>query len=171
MGPAWRVRRAAIDVDAVTALLQAIDGVPLVFVGGRQGGGYQKAALDDVRAVAGLRGPLLKLEALLGHPPAVDRYWLVYPTGSSIGAHTDPSPADGLVHLRANLVVDVGDGGEFQAGGQTVDLGVGDAVLFRPDVVVHAVTPVTRGTRRVLSVGTVMTAEAARAVLAALPGV
>ena len=68
-------------------------------------------------------------------------------------------------------MVDVGDGGEFQAGGQTVDLGVGDAVLFRPDVVVHAVTPVTRGTRRVLSVGTVMTAEAARAVLAALPGV
>jgi hypothetical protein len=165
-----RVVRAAIDVDAVTALLQAIDAVPLVFVGGRQGGGYQKASLDDVKAVDGLRGPLERLEALLGHPPAVDRYWLVYPTGSSIGAHTDPSPADDLVHLRANLVVDVGDGGDFQARGQTVDLGVGDAVVFRPDAVVHAVTPVTRGTRRVLSVGTVMTADAARAVLAVLPG-
>ena len=162
------MRRVAVDEVDARRVIAAIEGLPLAYVGGRQGGGYLKASLDDVRAVDGLRGPLLRLEALLGHPPAVDRYWLVYPTGSSIGAHTDPCPADGLVHLRANLVVDVGDGGDFQAGGRTVDLGVGDAVVFRPDVVVHAVSTVTRGTRRVLSVGTVMSAEAAAAVLAAL---
>jgi hypothetical protein len=165
-----RVVRAAVDRDAVAALVAAVDARPLSFTGGRQGGGYQKATLDDLVDVVGIGGPLQQLAALLGAPLAVDRYWLVYPMGSSIAAHTDPSPADGLVHLRANLVVDVAEGGAFEADGAIIELGIGDAVVFRPDLVVHQVTRVTRGTRRVLSVGTIVSAEAAAAVLSRLPG-
>ncbi len=165
-----RVIRNAVAVDAIAAIVAAVDALPLVFTGGRQAGGYLKASLDDLVAVNGLCGPLQQLSRLLGDPPAVDRYWLVYPMGSSIPAHTDPSPADGLVHVRANLVVGVAEGGAFEADGAIIELGIGDAVVFRPDLVVHQVTMVTRGTRRVLSVGTVMTAEAAAAVLSGLPG-
>lgn len=111
--------------------------------------------------------------ALLGHPPAFDAWWLVYPVTSHIPAHTDPSPADGLAHVRVNVVVaraegsDAEDaGGVLVADGAPVPLQVGDAVVFRPDVVEHAVTAVSLAPRCVLSVGTVVAPDDAAATMA-----
>lgn len=147
-------------------LVAALDALPLRFERGRQGTGYDKADLGAVDDVV-VRDALERLQAVLGAPPAVDAWWIVYPPGSHIPAHTDPSPADGLAHVRVNLVVERSVGGAFVAGCRAVELDVGDAVVFRPDLVVHAVSLVKERPRRVLSVGTVMAEDAAAAILSA----
>lgn len=151
-------------------LVAALDALPLNFEAGRQGTGYDKACLRE--HVDGVVGEALgALQALLGRPPGFDAWWLVYPVGSHIPAHVDPTPADGLAHVRVNVVVEVAEGGAFVAACNPVPLGVGDAVVFRPDVVEHAVTMVRNRPRRVLSVGTLMTIDDADVCIAAAPGV
>lgn len=147
-------------------VIAALDALPLRFGRGRQGTGYDKADLVDVG------DPIMvdvvdRLKAALGGPPAVDAWWIVYPPGSHIPAHTDPSPAEGFAHVRVNLMLERSVGGAFVASCRAVDLDVGDAVLFRPDVVVHAVGLVKERPRRVFSVGTVMPLADAEALLSA----
>ena len=149
------VLRQLLSTEACARLVGAIDALPLRFERGRQGTGYEKAdllAIDDPVVVDNLA----LLRDQLGDPSAVDAWWIVYPPGSHIPAHTDPSPAEGLAHVRLNVIVERSVGGVFVAACRAVNLDVGDAVLFRPDVVSHAVGRVKERPRRVLSVGTVM---------------
>ena len=74
-----------------------------------------------------------------------DLYVLDYPSGTSIPTHVDPVP--GRRHWRANLVM----WGERAFDGDAV-LRLGPLVLFRPDVMPHGVTKVSRR-RVVLSFG------------------
>ncbi len=159
-----RRRRPALACQALVARFTTLD---LVYDGGRQGGGYTKADLISVVDQV-VHAAVLELVDIIGGAAAFDAWHIVYPEGSTIAAHTDPSPADGLVHVRANLVIAAARGGRFVADGVVVELDVGDAVVFRPDVVTHAVSVVEGGRREVLSVGTVMTPAAADAVFAQL---
>lgn len=92
---------------------------------GRQGTGYRKLLVAQGRRW--------------------DLYVLDYPPGTSIPTHVDPVP--GRRHWRANLVI----WGEDAFAGDTV-LRAGPLVVFRPDVMPHAVTRVVRR-RVVLSFG------------------
>lgn len=82
-------------------------------------------------------------------PIPFDCYIIKYPTGSYIPPHRDILKTRN--HYRLNIIVMQGEGGEFQ---------VANAIfkskrlnLFRPDLELHSVTKVTRGTRYVLSFG------------------
>jgi hypothetical protein len=79
---------------------------------GRQGTGYRKLRL--------------------GQGPRWDLYVLDYPAGTSIPTHVDPVP--GRQHWRANLRL----WGEDAFAGEAV-LRIGPLVVFRPDVMPHAV--------------------------------
>jgi hypothetical protein len=92
---------------------------------GRQGTGYRKL--------------------LLARGRRWDLYLLDYPAGTSIPTHVDSVP--GRRHWRANLVLR----GERAFAGDAV-LRVGPFVVFRPDVMPHAVKTVARR-RLVLSFG------------------
>ena len=158
------VLRQLLSFETCARLVGAIDALPLRFERGRQGTGYEKADLlgvDDPVVVDNLA----RLRHLLGDPSVVDAWWIVYPPGSHIPAHRDPSPAEGLAHVRLNVIVERSVGGAFVAACRAVDLDIGDAVLFRPDVVSHAVGLVKERPRRVLSVGTVMAAGDAKTLL------
>lgn len=162
------VRNAVTDAacarvfDVVTALQSP--GEP-----GRQGTGYGKTSLSEHLDHPALVDVLHRLRTALGQPPAFDAWWLTYPVGSHIPEHVDPAPVDGLCHLRANLVVVRGRGGDFVADGQRIDLDVGDLVVFRPDVVRHAVSLVDEP-RALLSLGTLWDATSVQAVLTAVRG-
>lgn len=158
--------RRFLAPDDCAHVVAALDALPLRFERGRQGTGYDKADLIEIRDPV-VVDVVAQVRALLGAPPAIDAWWLVYPPGSHIPAHTDPSPADGLAHIRANLVLERAAGGAFVADCRAIDLDVGDAVLFRPDVVVHAVSLVRERPRRLLSVGTVMAEDAAATIVSA----
>jgi hypothetical protein len=88
---------------------------------GRRGTGYRKLRLGQGRRW--------------------DLYVIDYPAGTSIPTHVDPVP--GREHWRGNLRL----WGEDAFEGDAV-LRVGRLVVFRPDVVPHAVSTVRR--RRVL---------------------
>jgi hypothetical protein len=165
--PQLVVVRSFWPTQDCAGLTRILERLPLVAVPGRQGGGYAKAELlatDDVAVVAVISA----LRTVLHEPPGIDAWSISYPAGSAIPVHTDPSPADGLVHVRANLLLEAAVGGVFVGDDVAVDLAVGDLVVFRPDVVRHAVTTVQRGHRRVLSVGTVMSASSASSCLTSL---
>ncbi len=155
------VIRRHLDVVDCAALHDACARLPLQWQPGRQGSGYDKASvldhLDDVIVGAAVAA----IVRVLGDPQAVDGWWIVYPPGSGIAAHVDPAPVDGYAHVRANLVVSQGRGGVFVADDFEVALDVGDLVVFRPDVVRHAVTTVEGSARHVLSVGTIWPVEMA----------
>jgi hypothetical protein len=150
-----RLLRGLVSPTACAQILDACKALPLRFEPGRHGTGYGKADLlgETVPIIVDVVG---RLRRLLGDPPVVDAWWLVYPPGSHIPTHTDPPIAEGLAHLRVNVLVERGVGGAFVAACTAIDLGVGDAVLFRPDVVPHAVGLMKAGSRGVLSVGTVV---------------
>lgn len=160
------VLRGLLSPEACARVVAALDALPLRYERGRQGTGYDKADLVDVGDPV-VVDVVDRLKAVLGGPPAVDAWWIVYPPGSHIPAHTDPSPAEGFAHVRANLMLERSVGGAFVASCRAVDLEVGDAVVFRPDVVVHAVGLVKERPRRVFSVGTVMPVADAEALLSA----
>jgi len=90
-----------------------------------------------------------------------DVYLLKYPEGSEIGWHKDPSQAF-FEHWRANIVLKKAiDGGKF-ACTYDIDGIVTEPVIrkwndrfivFRPDITVHCVKQVKKGTRYVLSIG------------------
>lgn len=101
------------------------------WVPGRQGGGYQKLSL-------------LRLKS-------ADAYLLRYPAGSFVRFHTDEVP--GFKHYRLNVVLRKARlGGDFQLLGRPL-LAFWRFRLFRPDRYAHAVEPVVKGERLVLSVG------------------
>lgn len=102
--------------------------------GGRQGGGYEKLLLAAA--------PL---------PVGWDLWLLRYPTGSGIGPHRDPLP--GKRHLRVNLVLQSGEGGRFECEPEAIRHSGSRLHIFRPDLGTHSVSPVTGGTRWVLSLG------------------
>jgi hypothetical protein len=150
---ALRLMRRLFAPDECSRLARACAALPLHFEHGRQGTGYTKADL------IGIVDPIVveavgKLRTLLGDPIGFDAWWLVYPPGSHIPTHTDPPLADGFAHVRLNVLIEGGVGGAFVASCTNLELDVGDAVLFRPDVVAHAVGLVKERARRVLSVGT-----------------
>lgn len=124
------------------------------FAPGRQHTGYQKLGVrDDARLL-----PLIERSlAQLGMPsssPFWDAWLLRYPRGSSIPAHTDVPEASGVGHHRLNALVTAPDaGGILVVDGSVVDLGVGDAIVFRPDLQEHAVSAIEGGARLVWSVG------------------
>jgi len=86
-------------------------------------------------------------------PVLADGYILWYDVGANLPKHLDPSPAG---HLRLNITLrEADEGGIFQVEplDESLILRRGKALLFRPDWVIHEVTPVTRGRRVVLSIG------------------
>lgn len=103
----------------------------LRWVGGRQHSGYEKLLL--------LRSKRLRC----------DCYVLRYRPAAFIAEHTDPVDA-GFEHRRINIELWRGVGGTFLLQGVPQHARIHS---FRPDVQPHAVTPVERGTRYVLSIG------------------
>lgn len=142
--------------------LAALSSSSSSFVPGRQGTGYEKLALRDV---AGCDVVVARARALLGladDNALFDAWLLRYPRGSGVPAHVDAAAADDHVHVRVNAVVVAADaGGVLAIDGAVVDLAAGDAVVFRPDVEVHAVSVVDVGERVVFSVGALVPNAAA----------
>lgn len=83
-------------------------------------------------------------------PIPFDCYILKYPTGSYIPPHRDELQIPGR-HYRLNIVLKRGEGGEFVCDNPIY--GSKRINLFRPDLELHSVTRVTKGTRYVLSFG------------------
>lgn len=125
---------------------------PSAWQPGRQGTGYHKLSWRD-NLPAELEPLLTRSLTTLGVDVIDwDCYALRYPAGSFIPRHRDPT--DDHRHLRLNAIVKTATGGQLIIGGETIELGAGDAVVFRPDAVDHEVGPVA-GTRYVWSVGCV----------------
>ena len=81
-----------------------------------------------------------------------DVYFIRYEDGAYIPPHTDPAEL-GRTHRRLNAVLTPATrGGELIVAGTTIDLAVGDAVLFSPSDEPHEVSRV-HGTRLLFSVG------------------
>jgi hypothetical protein len=157
------VVRNAVAVSACRRVVDVVSSLASAAEPGRQGSGYKKTCLLgylDHPAIVDVVGVMRR--ALLD-PVAFDAWWITYPVGSHVPEHTDPAGVDGLCHVRANLVVVRGRGGDFIADGETIDLDVGDLVVFRPDIVRHAVTVVDEP-RALLSLGTWWEATSMQAV-------
>lgn len=106
---------------------------------GRQGTGYSKCLL-----LTGL------------WPLPFDLYLLRYRPGQGIAPHRDPVP--GKRHVRANLILRRGqEGGHFI--GDPCLLTLPRLFVFRSDITTHAVEPMVRGTRYVLSLGWLLSAN------------
>lgn len=166
---ALHVVRNAVTAGACREVRDVMQNLPLTGEDGRQGTGYGKASLLEQLTHPTVRPVVERIVACLGEPTAFDAWWLTYPVGSHIPEHVDPAPVDGLCHLRGNLVVERGRGGAFVADGKHIDLDVGDLVVFRPDVVRHAVSVVVEP-RALLSLGTLWDAPTVHAVLTAVRG-
>lgn len=100
---------------------------------GRQQSGYEKMLL------AGARWPI-----------KFDMYLLRFPQGCEVPPHTDKVTAG--KHYRLNIVLKPAiQGGEFVC--QSPIYASSRVKFFRPDVCEHAVTPVIKGNRYLLSIG------------------
>ena len=100
---------------------------------GRQGTGYEKCLL-----LTGL------------WPLPFDLYLLRYRVGQGIPPHNDP--VEGYRHFRANLILRRGaEGGHFHCADPLFSCS--RLYVFRSDLSTHAVDPMVRGTRYVLSLG------------------
>jgi predicted 2-oxoglutarate/Fe(II)-dependent dioxygenase YbiX len=124
----------------------------LGFEPGRQGTGYEKAQVPaEVQAIQDLRDVALHH---LGVPSshAHDCYILRYEEGSFIPPHKDDAPF-GSQHWRLNAIIDAAEGGILLVNNKPIDLKQSDAYVFRPDALLHEVTPITKGTRLIFSVG------------------
>lgn len=103
------------------------------WINGRQGSGYQKVRLLECR-----------------WPIRFDLWILRFPEGSYIDSHVDPVE-DGYNHYRLNVIIKRSEnGGVFF--GEPIWRSI-RVILFRPDISVHGVTKVEKGTRYVLSLG------------------
>ncbi|MBB4660337.1 2OG-Fe(II) oxygenase [Parvularcula dongshanensis] len=118
-------------------MTRAVSSPPAGWQLGRQGTGYEK------RLLARGRWPL-----------PFDVWLLRYRPGAGVPTHTDPVP--GKRHYRLNVLLRRAEGGVFHC--ERTLWRRGRVVLFRPDQSLHRVTPVTHGTRYVLSVGWVLSA-------------
>lgn len=126
---------------------------------GRQRTGYMKAVINknhDVGDIVSKTITAMAITARLDYcPTKFDCYILKYPEGSSIPYHRDDAPFKSK-HWRLNAIISSPDeysGGELVLEDRYVEMFSGDAVIFRPDRIFHAVTKVTEGTRYVWSVG------------------
>lgn len=124
---------------------------------GRQETGYWKAAvrIDDER----LKVLVERSLKLIGQSDlqSFDCYILKYPTGSLIPPHKDKGSVFGSEHWRLNaLIADDHTGGELMVEKRPIKLFVGDAIVFRPDDLLHSVSEITNGTRYMWSVGTML---------------
>lgn len=129
------------------------------FEPGRLETGYERKSVLEHLACSRL---IKRATEALHGPSLLDAWILRYPVGSSIPAHTDP-PIEGMCHVRLNALVLAGQGGVLSFNGAPVRFDEGDAVLFRPDEVLHEVSPVARNARLVFSVGANVPVEHARA--------
>jgi hypothetical protein len=121
-----------------------------IWSAGRQETGYARSPVADP-ALA----PLVtrSLAAIHGGPLHGHDVWLLhYGDGAFIPPHVDPPLTDGAHHGRLNAIIAAAGGGVLILDGAEVPLAPGDAIVFRPDVQRHAVTPVV-GERFVWSVG------------------
>jgi hypothetical protein len=120
---------------------------------GRLGTGYEKLALQHDEFVEALTqralAAILPSDAQL---VGFDIFLLRYRPGDEAPEHLDPA-AEGLAHVRLNALVSRGEGGTLILDGRGLELLEGDAVIFRPDLESHAVSPVQGGERLVFSVG------------------
>ena len=146
---------AAFLDEPTMATLRALTG-ELAWEPGRQGTGYLKAALDP-RKCPHLQDAVARaLSALGAEGEGHDCYLLRYPPGAYVGPHRDHAPM-GLRHARLNaLVAAPSVGGDLTIAGVAVPMGVGDAVVFNPDVDVHSVERCSGAERLVLTVGVLL---------------
>lgn len=100
---------------------------------GRQRTGYEKMLLATNRKLL-----------------PFDLYLLRYGVGSHVPPHTDP--VDGKRHFRLNVVLrEAQAGGEFRT--SNTIFSTRRIKIFRPDASEHSVSPITQGSRLVLSLG------------------
>ena len=149
-----RIVREFLSVDERVALLHAV--IPALrevqWEPGRQGTGYDKHALRDGLPEALPALLQRSLDALAVEAVAWDCYLLRYRPGAYVPPHRDPT--DAKPHLRLNAIVQSSAGAVLSLNGAAIELAAGDAIVFRPDVVEHAVSA-GEGTRYVWSVGCV----------------
>lgn len=75
--------------------------------------------------------------------------YFYYPVGTQMHEHTDP---DQGAHWRVNVVVRRAEiGGDLYLDDELVPMSVGDAYVFRADLVRHRVTPIEAGERLAFS--------------------
>lgn len=151
---------AFLSEEERAVLSALVDARPLeLWRPGRLGTGYWKwplrAELDEA---ARIFAPLIRrsLAALEASGDAWDAYLLRYPPLSSVPPHRDPAAGP---HRRLNALIEAGRGprdspeaGLLHLDGRAAPLALGDGLIFRPDLVEHAVAPVARR-RLVWSVG------------------
>lgn len=83
-------------------------------------------------------------------PLPFDMYLLKFTEGSEIKTHVDEVSKG--KHFRLNIILKKAvHGGEFLCDDAIIELG--RVKLFRPDISLHRVTKVIKGTRYVLSIG------------------
>lgn len=107
-----------------------------VWESGRQGGGYLKKTILDIK-----------------FPFRMDMHYLLIPEGCSIPLHRDPlPPGEDGEHFRLNIVLKQPEqGGEFICESPIFNLP--RIKFFRPDIDTHGVSVVEKGERLVLSIG------------------
>lgn len=132
------------------------------FEPGRQGTGYEKGFIEDLRTLNlwDDRSNLIRhlqtrsLQALRADGGGFDCYLIRYPEGSCIPPHRDASRF-GSAHWRINALVESPSlGGTLRIGEEIIHLNNGDAYVFRPDLHTHEVSLVETGTRLLWTVGT-----------------
>ena len=135
-------------------LLARVDGGPWEL--GRLGTGYEKRVLADDPVVDAITERAL---AAMGASESRDwdRYLLRYDAQDRAPEHLDEAPDASSEHHRLNALIQAGQGGRFVLEGEVIELQVGDAVVFRPDLQPHAVEPMQGGVRLVFSVGVTLT--------------
>lgn len=100
---------------------------------GRQKSGYDKMLLCSAK-----------------WPIKFDTYLLKFPQGSEIAPHTDKVKSG--KHYRLNIVLkNANEGGEFICVNPIFETNA--IKFFRPDVCVHQVSKIKKGTRYLLSIG------------------
>jgi hypothetical protein len=116
---------------------------------GRQNTGYVTASFVQEPNMAEL---IQRSLAQLGPPVylAHDAYLIRYPPGVGVPEHIDPQ-AKTINHHRLNALL-LDGGGQIIIDGKVVHLKPRDAVVFRPDLLVHEVKP-GEGVRLIWSVG------------------
>lgn len=146
------VLKAFLSPDEVAALRARAERETEGWKPGRQHTGY---SILPLRSMMGRDSPLVARGlARVGTPfeDYWDVYFIRYDDGAFIPPHTDPAE-HGKTHRRINAVLAQPErGGELSVAGATIDLAVGDAVLFSPSAEEHAVSRV-HGRRLLFSVG------------------
>lgn len=102
------------------------------------------------------KGGYLKFKLLESKRFMFDIYILKFPVGSVVPPHTDP-PKKGYRHFRLNIILKKAiEGGRFFMMSKKKVFKAkffGRIWFFRPDVYMHRVTKIKKGTRYVLSIG------------------